>query len=265
LAALLAGTSAAYSGVIGPDDLNLVRPSADFLGVRRHDASQVYVRSSTAAELSVGAGEPSVAIPERGYIDYTWRTSDGDLWHTIPQVIPYLRPPVLEPLHADQPLSIVVPFIDYRRALNFAIDFRQVGNEFQIDAFRVISWMQTKESRGPEDQRKEYINLLGELPAGNYTVAARFFDLTLEKIPAGNDEVGFGLFDRQRPGSLWNVDFADFRANPLGFQLPAGASLQITAQRAAFRVVPEPSSLALALCLASAPLIQRRKRPSHLC
>jgi hypothetical protein len=230
LAAIFLGTSDAFSGAIHN------RPGADRIG-----GPSLHVRPTTPEELALAAGAPpDVTEP---WDDYTWRAPDGHLWHTISGYS--WRRVEFGPLHTNQPLSVVVPYIDYARALNFAVDFHHVGNELQINAFRVLSPVQLLYYVFPDDHGKEYIQLVGHLPAGNYTIAAKFFDLKSRT-------------------KLSDFDFANFRANPLGFDLPLAESLQITAQRIAFQVVPEPSS-ALALCLGLVPLIQRRHaRPDRM-
>ncbi len=186
-------------------------------------ASSLHVRRSRPVELSVQeSGEPAGIL----FGDSTWQTSDRYLWHTQTYDTDLLGR-IADRFSSDTSLTIAVPFVDYSRSLDFAVNQRLIGNEFQIDVFAVFPTWRLANFIFPQDESKEYLQLVDPLPSGHYSVAARYFQVA-----------NLGRRDA-------DIDFARFMQDPIGYQLPLSTSLTVIVQRASFQVLPEPSTLPL--------------------
>jgi hypothetical protein len=204
--------------------------------VQLYDGSRLHVRRSTPVEQSVhNSGEPAGTL----FGDYTWQTADKYLWQTRDPSDNF-KPVDEIPFTSSTPLTVAVPFFDYSQRAGFAVNESRIGNEFEIDAVAGLPVITTLQYRFPENATKEYLQLLDPLPGGRYSVVARFFNIS-------------GLF--------WgdaDIDFDKFQQDPLGYELPSGASLNVIVERTSFEVVPEPSTAAQIGCVGILLLAARR-------
>jgi hypothetical protein len=200
------------------------------------DPLAIRVRPSNTLELAVrNHVNPTYSEIDGGRI--VWKIPSGILWQAKSTRIGYQHRPINDSGDASKasafdlgtPLSIIVPFFDYSRAVHFAIEEQLVGHQIYIDAYEVLPSLFTLEHRFPEDQGKEYINIVDSLRPGRYDVVARFFSIKLGDWTPPDESA---------------IDFAEFRQSPLQYKLPIGASLQSTMRTGSFVVVPEPSTIA---------------------
>jgi hypothetical protein len=152
------------------------------------------------------------------------------------------------------PLTVAIPMFDYSRSLAFSVDFRRDGNRLLFDATAVHPLFYTTDYRIPEDYPKEYVHSIGTLPPGTYTVTARYFDIQ-PLLDESNMFLGNPSYEE--------IDFAQFRREPLIYQPPDGFALSMREENVAFTVVPEPT-LSCLPWLAGMGLFRRRFRSGGL-
>lgn len=130
-------------------------------------------------------------------------------------------------------LTIAVPmFAEPGMLGDFGVRFTRRGNELLLEGFRVWSGGITGTLYGPS----EYLEPIGSLPGGEYTLTVRKFSVV--------DFAG-------------TVDFEAFRADPEGYALSQDKALSVAEQTLEFTVVPEPVGV---FGLSAMALLVRRGR-----
>ena len=211
-------------------------------GLGRADAANLRARASSPIELALSSDGVNGSQVSLGAVfageDVTWETSDGLLWHRL--IGPVTPGPATVSFGLGVELSMAVPYFDYNRAAAYELQSVRMGNEFQWDEFRVLSNLQPTSFVVPHDLSKEYVAPIGGLPRGDYSAVARSFSIVAPN-PA-------------------DIDFDAFRTDPMGYTLPAGATLRATAGRINFSVVPEPGTAGLMLGGAALVAAASRRR-----
>ena len=193
-------------------------------GVSESHADGVYLRKSTGDEIDFSLGKPLRPLrspmfggdPKPNEKTTSYWEHLGLLWRLTDQS------DIVTDLVASNrdEISVAVPMIDYSRKIELAVEFQQQEQQLSVDAFVINPGFITMDYRFPEDVPKEFVQPLGSLAAGDYSLTARLFELSPD----------FSSFD------VGEIDFEQFRQDPLGYDVPQGYIREMTEEQVAFTI-----------------------------